>query len=260
MKHPNVPDAAYPVWWDMAKHTAENVKEMERWIAYYSEHMPPDTVVDEVAVLIGPTLIRRVRHILVTEGWKEFNNAEDVVYTNPFGTRYSVEYNFFRHPAVPWRLEVMRLQGGFSPLHEALMAVEWPLGKFPVPHLSFKPVRRKVALPALVYAEAGRPNPGPQLQTWRQAYSGAVQYIRDRAGIHAQTCQSTYGAFGYFLGNDCARQIYLKPRINLRDEGGEAARVYGTMSPNSSVVRAACGELYPCGHAPDGGSHPEVGR
>lgn len=68
--------------------------------------------------------------------------------------------------------------------------------KYPIPHLSFK-------------------YPGDSTQ---RGYSKAVQHLQEQACIHAMTCQSTYGAFGYFIGNETMRQIYVKPRVNLRDE------------------------------------------
>jgi hypothetical protein len=69
--------------------------------------------------------------------------------------------------------------------------------------------------PSFVSQEAGKNL--DHLQTWRQAYGSAVQHLKDKACIPAMACQSTYGVFGYFIGNETARQIYLKPRVNLRD-------------------------------------------
>lgn len=203
MIHPNVPGEHLPLWWDLDLGTEANVSEMDRWIDYYDKFIPPGVEVDEVSLLTeDPTYVAGK---LSETGWSCFNSASDVVFTNPFGTRYAVNYDFYRRPDVPWRLEVMQITGGFSPLHAAL---EWYTDPrlLAVPHLSFKPERCAVA------------SGSAELETLGRSYSRAVQHLKDNAAIPAQTCQSTYGVFGYYLGNDATRQVYLKPRINTRDE------------------------------------------
>lgn len=92
---------------------------------------------------------------------------------------------------------------GFSPLHAAL----WPEGRpnptaeaFPIPHLSFKPH-------SVVFDKFGK----------QKAGNMALKWVQDKGFLLAQGCQSTYGAFWYLLHQDATRQLYVKPRINLRD-------------------------------------------
>jgi hypothetical protein len=239
-----VPRISQPVWWDTTLPVARNLGRIEMWMGYYRDRVPAGTVFDEAAILVpDPLHQERLGYYLHAAGWEKFNVSEDLVFTNPFGTRYFVEYSFYRHPAYPYRLEVMMMGAGsedgvrgFSPLHSALWTPNGhpneprqDITRYPVPHISYKPKRKYKADPEL----------GQEYdkQTWGQAYSQAIQYLKDKACIHAMTCQSTYGRFGYYLGNDVGRQIYVKPRVNIRDE---------------------CGQPAPCGHAPDGGNHPVV--
>jgi hypothetical protein len=197
-----VPLAARPVYWDPDLPVATNENVINRWIGHYRDRLPAGAVIDEAAIMVpGPAEKYRLARVLEPMGWERFNEAKDLVYTNPFGTRYFVEYMFFRKPGVPYRLEVMHMgegridgESGFSPLHAALMRADDFEGslRFPLPHLSFK------VPPGMTYGQA-------------------VDHLKAQACIHAQTCQSTYGHFGYYLGNDAARQIYLKPRVNTRD-------------------------------------------
>jgi len=207
-----VPMPTRPMLWDRDLPVERNVSRLRRWMAAYADRMPSQfTAFDEAAIMVpSPWHVEDLGKDLRGAGWEWFNAASDLVYTNPFGTRYFVEYNFFRMEHVPFRLEVMnmsegRMDGetGFSPLHAAL----WPNGmvpnsagvrRFPVPHLSFKP-----------YAY-------PDASLQRQ-YSLAVDDLKAKAFIHAQTCQSTYGGFSYWLPNDASVQLYVKPRINVRD-------------------------------------------
>lgn len=201
-EHPNVPSASEPVWWDLNRTNADNIREMERWIGYYSDRLPVGTAIDEVSILTTRPGMAAKR--LEEADWALFNRAEDVVFTNPFGTRYTVMYDFYRHPLVPWRLEVMRTKDGFSPLHRALSQVYRTDSQMPVPHLSFKPEQKASPI-------AGK-------EGFRRSYGRAIQQLQDKGCLHVMTCQSTYGVFGYFIGNDVGRQVYVKPRINLRDE------------------------------------------
>jgi len=222
-QNPNVPQETSPLWFDLSATMYDNLKTLDRWMAYYSGRLPRGIVIDEASILTRTeTNMQNAAAYLREAGWEEFNTATDLVFTNPFGTRYTVEYRFFSNPHVFFRLELMRLTGGFSPLHRALLEAPRPNSmSWPVPHLSFKPQRRDLPVAA-------------GLQTWRGAYGEAVQYLRDNACIHAQSCQSTYGQFGYFLGNDAARQVYIKPRINLRD--GEVMHSMCTVDNNDGCL------------------------
>jgi hypothetical protein len=217
----SIPPIMQPVAWDTTFGISTNIDVLDVWIEEYSRLLTHDAAIDEAAVMV-PSHWHAGQFIdkLTGSGWEHFNSADDLVYTNPFGTRYFVHYDFLRSPEIPWRLEVMtmgegRLDGarGFSPLHQALWTPDGitreTVGgyRYPVPHLSFKAPRRTI----LGTAE-------PKLQTPQQAYSKAVERLQARGCIHAQTCQSTYGTFGYYLPGDATRQLYIKPRVNLRDD------------------------------------------
>jgi hypothetical protein len=209
-----VPLMAEPVWWDLRLPLNANLRTVQSCVDKYSRLLPSGCFIDEAAVLLPPKefFLERIRLSLEAGGWREFNRATDLVFANPFGTRYGVRYTFFRHPDYAWRLEVMQMarpydgNWGFSPLHQALW---FPNGEtpswaehsqFPLPHLSFKPV--------------------PSGEGGRKDGIRAMQYVRDQGAVIAQACQSSYGVFWYLLPTDAYRQLYVKPRVNLRDEGG----------------------------------------
>lgn len=201
-----VPLACRPLYWDRRLTVKANINTLQTYLHNHNKYLPPECFFDEVSVLV-PGLGARESLVrdLMGDGWQVFNSATDLVFTNPFGTRYAVGYTFLRHPDFFWRIEVMEMDHktrdgkyGFSPLHQALWYPEGTVptwgewAELPVPHLSFKV-----------------PN--------RRAFSGAVDHLREQGFIHAQTCQSTYGVFGYYVHQDAVRQIYVKPRVNVRD-------------------------------------------
>lgn len=231
---PGVPDITPPLYWSRSSSVNKNLARIELNMdtAYRKLRAPDGTnpyTFDEAAVLVPDPFHRNALSADVeAAGWERFNEAEDLVYASPFGTRYFVAYRFFRHPERPYRLEVMMPtygsdgRAGFSPLHTALWQPNgWPVRRlvveeaYPVPHLSFK-------VPD------------------RAAYSVAVDHLHGRGYLHTMTCHSTYGTFGYYASNEPTRQIYVKPRVNTRDAVAE------------------CGQP-DCQHAPDGGNHPMVG-
>lgn len=149
--------------------------------------------VDEIALLVeGEAELRQLWTALAALGWTQFNQARDAVKTSPILSKYEVSYTFFSHPDKPWRLEVMRLLNGYSPLHGAIAR---PLGSAPcVPvHASFK-----------VAAE--------------EFYAYAREDLDELGMFEAQRCDSTYGRFSYWTNLDQSDAVpYLKPRVNLRD-------------------------------------------
>jgi hypothetical protein len=207
----SIPPAMTPFYWEVAS-VNESCTNIHQQIQKYSQWLPIRCKIDEASVLV-PAIADALdlADQLKACGWDQFNEAKDLVYTNPFGTHYRVNYWFFESPNWNWRLEVMHLPAGqgFSPLHQSL----WKGGtrpssdgmarRFPMPHLSFK-----------ADGVGGMPI--------QRAYSYACDVLQRHGLIHAQTCQSTYGAFGYYLPNDTRKQLYLKPRINLRDAVVEA--------------------------------------
>lgn len=216
-----VPAMSLPVYWDADKSADVNMAVLGRYMGKYSDMLPDGTVFDEAAILVPSPYHRTVfANDLAVFGWDLFNQAEDLVFTNPFGTRYLVEYWFFQKPGVPYRLEVMMKsvdkndQAGFSPLHEALQYPTWmndgidyndESRLYPIPHLSFKVKQRAMQRPM-------------------QAYATTVQHMKDHDFLHAMSCQSSYGAFSYWLHNTEQKQIYVKPRVNTRDIDSRAPR------------------------------------
>lgn len=197
-----VPQITRPVYWDRRLGVHTNVHVLNDYMYQYAYALPNGAAFDEAAIMVPNHSVRnRVIDELREVKWEVFNEAADLVYANPFGTRYTVEYTFLQHPDRAWRLELMMLgrmtkggEVGFSPLHQALwtpngMAPAWEDSyELPVPHLSFKAVKPSVC-----------------------------EHMRDQDFILAQACQSTYGVFWYFLAGKTNRQIYIKPRINTRD-------------------------------------------
>lgn len=154
--------------------------------------------IDEIALLVeSEPDLRTLARVLPGEGWEQFNEARDVVRTGPIASRYEVQYTFFRHPDKPWRLEVMKIVGGVSPLHEAIRP---PLGgELCVPvHASFKTADE-------------------------EQYAHAVGVLQEGGFELAQRCDSTYGRFSYWINVGRVNRVpYLKPRVNLRDSAQSA--------------------------------------
>jgi hypothetical protein len=202
-----VPSMHPPIYWDRNSSAERNLKMIDGWKNWQEERIGGNRFVDEVSILVpDPVHERLLMMDLRLAGWEVFNVAQDLVYTNPFGTRYFVQYAFLKSPLRQYRLEVMQMgagvedgEPGFSPLHASLWR---PNGKpeyvhtstrYPIPHFSYKVADRR-------------------------EYSREVsRLMADQGFLHAQTCQSTYGAFGYYIHSHCPRSVYAKPRVNLRD-------------------------------------------
>lgn len=159
--------------------------------------------VDEIAIMAFDE--HQEYHLIegaVRHGWRVFNAAEDAVDTYPIPGSYRVHYTFLDHPETGYRLEVMRMLEGVSPLHNAL-GTQAMMNDHLTPvmvHASFK----VKDLTALGNAEE------------RLTESGSFML--------AQGCRSTYGAFAYYARTenhdlaDDTLTVYLKPRVNLRDQ------------------------------------------
>lgn len=199
-----VPLPHEPLAWDRRLGVSANLNRLEAEMHRYQRWLPDGELLDEAALLAPNSSVREcLIHELGFGGWQVFNRAADLVFTNPFSTRYVVEYTFLNHPRKPYRLEVMMLGQGFSPLHQALwspngVTPEWgnhPI--LPIPHLSYK-------------------RTGPEA---RKLVRKDLDRYREELGfILAQACQSTYGEFWYLTHVDSVCKMYLKPRINTRDE------------------------------------------
>lgn len=170
-------------------------KEVERYNAVL-EGMSGGHAIDEVALLVGDASQLNLLDGLLTIqfGWDRFNIAHDNVKTQPIRSAYSVEYHFYRKPGVDYRLEVMRLSGGVSPLHAAI-----PL-----------PLSRAVCTPVHASFKCDG----------EEEYALARWELDGEGYVQAQRCDSAYGRFSYYtnLSNTPDRVPYLKPRVNLRDQ------------------------------------------
>jgi hypothetical protein len=155
--------------------------------------------IDEVAVMLPSQLdaLQWVSEAVKNDGVTLFNKAEDDVRTYPFDTQYDVNYYFLSTPH-DFRVEAMALGNGISPLHEAMRPGRRYRDKvmYPVPvHYSFKTESE-------------------------DQYRHVMNWLDAAHFHHAQSCQSTYGRFSYWLAEGEDGQIpdmYLKPRVNLRD-------------------------------------------
>jgi hypothetical protein len=164
----------------------------------------PEERIDELAVAAPDEAwaLRFVRNLVGSGYWSYTNTATDYVRTEPFGTSYPVRYHFLKHPAYPWRMEVMHIDQehmmvpySSSPVHDAL----WgsfeegeDLFSLPVVHASFK-------------------------CSSDDEYERCVQNIA-AAAQHAQTCIAQgYGYYSYWLPIALTDLLYIKPRVNTRD-------------------------------------------
>jgi hypothetical protein len=150
--------------------------------------------IDEVALISGPNISGPINMLVSEEGVEHFNFAQDTVSVEPFGTAYDVSYNFFRTP-YPWRIELMQITGGVSPLHAGYEMYRHQAGSLPVVHFSFKCAIE-----------------------WE--YEEACAALTQEGLSLAQECRSRYGRFSYWRDRELLdnRMVYLKPRVNLRDE------------------------------------------
>lgn len=150
--------------------------------------------IDEISLLLPNYLsaVEFATSAVMEEGVTLFNRAADHVHTWPLRSHYDVDYLFLTlpEPMQDVRLEVMSLGEGFSPLHYT--ALNSTGGEKVVIHLSFK-----------------CEDP--------EAYADAVDIMSSDAHL-IQACKSEYGLFSYFETTAMeGTQIYLKPRVNLRE-------------------------------------------
>lgn len=149
--------------------------------------------IDEMALYFPhSSLLALYLSLAVQRDWSLFNYAEDNVTARPIPGNYAVEYWFLQHSDRPYRMELMTIQKGFSPLHASMnRSMNNVNSPVTLAHASFK-----------VADEA--------------AYGAAVLALRKAGYDLAQHCESSYGRFSYFLDGE-PPFVALKPRINLRD-------------------------------------------
>ena len=156
--------------------------------------------VDEMAVMLGNhhDAMILITTLIELEDFELFNAAKDIVNTTPIPSTYAVQYWFVR---TPWdfRIEVMTLGDGFSPVHSAL---EYQL-------------RSQNHGVGAVHASFKVPD--------EDRYAAAVHQLQKNGYSLQQHCESNYGRFSYFgptVGgqeDDPINPWTIKPRINIRD-------------------------------------------
>jgi len=151
-----------------------------------------DAVIDEVALLVPDANSAGVYifDAVLKDGVEHFNASEDRVSTRPFNNEYRVRYDFLRIEGRQYRLEVMHLTDGISPIHAALYQQSWTNNEPVTVHVSFK-----------CPSEA--------------SYRMACGLLRDQmAMVEAQSCEADYGVFSYWRSD--ITDLYVKPRFNRR--------------------------------------------
>lgn len=174
---------------------------MERGEGWLRELGYGGLVIDEVALLLpegkhGDEWFECMLHRVGKRGISYFNQSTDQVRCEPLPSGYEVQYDFFSTDLAV-RLELLRLRGGYSPLHDLYRREGRASGvNAEVVHVSFK-VPDEEAL-RLVYRE-----------------------MAERGWMLGQDCASRYGRFGYWRKpNEEGPLLWLKPRVNLRDVVG----------------------------------------
>jgi hypothetical protein len=156
--------------------------------------------VDEMALLFGTesSAMTFITALVEQKRYALFNSAKDEVRTAPILSVYNVRYWFV---STPWdfRLEIMVLGEGYSPVHEGLRQVAAAHDGYGVcaVHASFKvPDEEK--------------------------YAACVHQFQKNGYAALQHCRSSYGQFSYFsqdatFDSDSRERWLLKPRLNTRD-------------------------------------------
>lgn len=144
--------------------------------------------IDEVAVYFecfdSDLLFRYVQDAVQNPDVNLFNSAIDHVETSPIKSNYTVEYNFLEVDGLGMRVEVMRIDRGFSPLHHNMETGNDV-------HFSFK--------------------------VSDSDYAVICNTLRNEGMELVQSCDSAYGAFSYWRVQGMPDDVYLKPRVNKRD-------------------------------------------
>ena len=154
--------------------------------------------VDEVAIMFrDPDALRHwVEAAVRVPGVTLFNTAHDRVVTSPIPGQYDVHYWFLTVPEEygGWRIEAMYAHPG-SPLHDSLL-------------------RRMLDQEALVVHASFK-------CADEEEYGSANSVLARNGYALAQRCDSTYGRFSYWRLDEEEYTVFLKPRVNLRDAGGD---------------------------------------
>jgi hypothetical protein len=160
-----------------------------------------DYAIDEVAILLpedpkeNQDWLERMLDRVGTEGVTYFNRSVSRVVVHCLPSVYDVTYHFFTTAIAGVRLELMRLGNGHSPLHSLYNLREDGRGREgAVVHASFK--------------VSNEPE-----------YRNVTRYMQGLGWACGQDCSSDYGLFSYWRQpGDQESLLWLKPRVNLRDE------------------------------------------
>jgi len=192
-------------------------------------------VFDEVAVIVGDraTADRVIVNAEVGQGYEHFNSADDAVkamWGDKAESRYTAQYDFLRRWDIPYRIEMMTVNDGYSyahRLHRNMLLRSRGSLEGIVVHVSYKPV------------EGGF-----------KGYDGEVGRLISLGLEPVQECVSTYGRFTYFQHPKLPDGLYIKPRVNLRDESAPLEPLAVAEQPVKNVCPV-------CGHTWT--SHKEAG-
>jgi hypothetical protein len=155
---------------------------------------------DDVEMLRFVSVMNRVATV------DHFNGGLDTVEAMPLHSAYRVQYEWLR-TAFPWRIEAMTIRDGFSGVHA---------------HRAWLAREPEALAKNLGWVHASYKVPGGLA-----GYYDACVELNERGWACAQQCTSDYGKFSYWVpvGERLAQlteadavAMYLKPRINLRDE------------------------------------------
>lgn len=195
-----------PSFGELGADTRAQLDEIDKYVTEYGpllEKYGIHTTIDEAAILLpdAKTLWGWVSLAVRAKDVKHVNAADDSVeVSGPIHAHYGALYEFLELADRPWRVEAMMVTSGYSPLHTGLTQLAGPHGGWV--HVSFKCPTEKD------YSETCK----------RLANTGEW--------LPAQICRSSYGRFIYFspaphlIGDGPGQlpMLYLKPRVNLRDQ------------------------------------------
>lgn len=173
---------------------------VDRWLESHQESTEREWLCDEIAFLFchRDALQFFINDCVRSQQWALTNIADDTVHTTPIRSTYEVTYHFLTDPKEEenFRIECMSIVDGFSPLHGAIGAAAHLDGRaWNAVHASFK-------VPGGV-----------------DEYEACMARLGALGCTPVLHCASTYGKFSYWTVPDNGEgiELYLKPRINLRD-------------------------------------------
>lgn len=184
------------------------LKQIEFQRSLYQSVIAEEFVLDEMAIAFGDelTLSRFVSALNRHPGITHFGGDIDQVAASPLSSSYLAQFEWLSTP-LSFRIEAMRVVKGYSPLHAHRghyinAAGNQHPGNYGWIHASFKLADQAT-------------------------YDQARQDLIEAGWYMVQSCRSGYGAYSYMApGNDVmdllgteAASLYLKPRVNLRDDG-----------------------------------------